>query len=307
MSASVFLHHYPASLFSEKVRLMLGYLDVPWQSVEISSIMPRPLLMPLTGGYRKTPTLQIGANIYCDTSVITTGLVRLSGNETLQAPGFPAQRLAQWADSTLFRTTVALNFRPEAVGAFMSQLAPEEVAAFQADRAELAGDSPMISLPAEAAINTFHVYLRQLDQSLGDSFLFGLTPSVADFAVYHCLWFVDQNAANAPLLDQYPVVRQWMSRMAAFGHGRVSESSAEAALAHAAESVPAVPDVRPISLEGVTIGDAVTVTPTDYGKVPVAGILVAASAEEIVIERQDEQVGSVMTHFPTVEFQISAA
>jgi glutathione S-transferase len=307
MPANVFLHHYPASLFSEKIRLMLGYLDVPWQSVEISSIMPRPLLMPLTGGYRKTPTLQIGANVFCDTSVITTGLVRLTGNESLLAPGFPAQRVAQWADSTLFRTTVALNFRPEAVGAFMSQLKPDEIAAFQADRAELAGDSPMISLPTEAAINSFYAYLRQLDETLSDSFLFGDAPSVADFAVYHCLWFVDQNAANAPLLDQYPVVRQWMERMASSGHGRVSESSAEAALAHAAESTPTVPDVRSIALEGVVVGDRVLVTPTDYGKVPVAGILVAASADEIVIERQDDQVGQVMTHFPTVEFQISAA
>ena len=61
-SNRVYLHHYPASPFSEKIRLLLGYLNVSWYSVEISSIMPRPLLMPLTGGYRKTPTLQIGAN-----------------------------------------------------------------------------------------------------------------------------------------------------------------------------------------------------------------------------------------------------
>ena len=139
MSANVYLHHYPPSLFSEKIRLMLGYLGVPWRSVEITSIMPRPLLMPLTGGYRKTPTLQIGANVYCDTAVITAVLVRLTGNRSLYAPGFVAERVAEWADSTLFRTTVALNFRPEAIGGFMSRLSPEEVAAFQADRAELSG------------------------------------------------------------------------------------------------------------------------------------------------------------------------
>ena len=32
--------------------------------------MPKPDLMPLTGGYRKTPVLQIGADIYCDTQLI---------------------------------------------------------------------------------------------------------------------------------------------------------------------------------------------------------------------------------------------
>jgi hypothetical protein len=27
---------------------------------------PRPLLDPLTGGYRRVPVLQVGADIYCD-------------------------------------------------------------------------------------------------------------------------------------------------------------------------------------------------------------------------------------------------
>ena len=58
------LHHYPPSLFSEKIRTLLGYLDIKWQSVIIPPIMPRPHLMPLSGGYRKTPIMQVGANIF---------------------------------------------------------------------------------------------------------------------------------------------------------------------------------------------------------------------------------------------------
>ena len=285
---------------------MLGYLGVSWQSVEISSIMPRPLLMPLTGGYRKTPTLQIGANVYCDTSVITSALIRHSEDETLFAPGFVAKRVAEWADSTLFRITVALNFRPEAIGAFMSQLSPDEVAAFQADRAELVGDTPMVSLSPDAAINAFNVYLVQLDQSLGDAFLFGSNPSIADFSVYHCLWFVDQNSMNSAFLDVHANVRSWMSRMAAFGHGAVTDASAEQALAHACAMEPVLPDLETIKLQGVGLGASVAVMPTDYGKIPVIGILVAASADEIVIERADDQAGRIMTHFPNAGFQISA-
>jgi glutathione S-transferase len=306
MSANVYLHHYPPSLFSEKIRLMLGYLGVPWRSVEITSIMPRPLLMPLTGGYRKTPTLQIGANVYCDTAVITAGLVRHTGNRSLYAPGFVAERVAEWADSTLFRTTVALNFRPEAIGAFMSRLSPEEVAAFQADRAELSGDAPMVSVPPDAAINAFNAYLIRLDESLSRKFLFADEPSVADFAVYHCLWFVAQNSVNASLLEPYGAVADWMARMAAFGHGDVSEATAEEALAHALESTPVAPELAEMTLQGVAIGSEVTVTPTDYGKVPVAGRLVAASSAEIVLKRSAEQAGEVMTHFPNIGFQVSA-
>ena len=36
----VILHHYPPSLFSEKIRLLLGYCGVPWRSVIIPPIMP---------------------------------------------------------------------------------------------------------------------------------------------------------------------------------------------------------------------------------------------------------------------------
>ncbi len=305
MDANIYLHNYPASLFSEKIRLMLGSLGAPWHSVEISSIMPRPLLMPLTGGYRKTPTLQIGANIYCDTAVITTALVRHTGNNTLYAHGFVANRVAEWADSTLFRITVSINFRPEAIGAFMGQLSAEEVAAFQADRAELVGDAPLVSVPPTAAMSALGSYLAQLERSLTTPFLFGDAPCIADFSVYHCLWFVD-NPVNAELIDPYSKVRDWMSSMAGFGHGDVTQSNAEDALGHAKACEPVAPEIEPIVLAGVSVGDAVTVTPTDYGKVPVAGRLIAASAEEIVLERDDPEVGRVMTHFPNIGFDISA-
>ncbi len=64
---NIYLHHYPASPFSEKIRALLGVLDLEWYSVETSIIMPRPLLMPLSGGYRRIPVAQIGADVYCVT------------------------------------------------------------------------------------------------------------------------------------------------------------------------------------------------------------------------------------------------
>jgi hypothetical protein len=64
------LHHFEASPFSEKIRLALGFKKLGWNSVVTSRIMPRPDLMPMTGGYRRTPTMQIGADIYCDTQII---------------------------------------------------------------------------------------------------------------------------------------------------------------------------------------------------------------------------------------------
>ena len=310
MTPQIFLHHYPASLFSEKIRVLLGYLDLPWHSVEISSTMPRPLLMPLSGGYRKTPTLQIGANVYCDTAVIAAGLARHSGNQSLFQEGFVANRVAEWADSTLFRTTVALNFRPEAIGAFMGQLSEEEVARFQADRAELAGDAPIVSLPPSAAIATFASLLTQLESSLGADFLFGDTPSIADFSVYHCLWFVQNNPVNASMITPFAAVSAWLERMRAFGHGAQEDSDAELALAHAKQCDPVAPELGESRALGdvlPAIGTKVSVTPTDYGQIPVAGVLVAAGADELVIKRNDPQAGDLMNHFPVIGFDTQSS
>ena len=57
----IILHHFDQSLFSEKIRVIFGFKRLTWTSVRISRIMPRPNLMPLTGGYRRTPVMQIGA------------------------------------------------------------------------------------------------------------------------------------------------------------------------------------------------------------------------------------------------------
>ena len=64
------LHHYAMSPFSEKIRLIMGFKRLAWRAVEIPTVMPKPDVVALTGGYRKTPVLQISADIYCDTALI---------------------------------------------------------------------------------------------------------------------------------------------------------------------------------------------------------------------------------------------
>jgi glutathione S-transferase len=300
----IYLHHYPASLFSEKIRVLLGYLGLTWHSVLIPSIMPRPFLMPLSGGYRKTPVLQIGANVYCDTRVIARGLARYCGNSELYAQGFAGNRVADWADTHLFQVTVALNFSPRAVTAMMGSFDPAEAAAFQKDRAELTQGAAIVSFPAPAAEAFLRSYLDELDGSVGDGFLFGPRPCIADFSVYHCLWFVASNRVNAPLLDEYRNVRRWMDRIAGFGHGRVEESAGEAALTAARAVAPRLPGLANALPAGLSLGQEVDVVPVDYGRVPVRGRLVAHATDEIVIERDSAETGPLMVHFPVVGFEV---
>lgn len=304
---TIYLHHYPASLFSEKVRLLLGYLEQPWRSVIIPSIMPRPLLMPLTGGYRKTPVLQIDANVYCDTKVIALALARHAGDDTLYAHGFNAHRVADWADTALFQITVALNFSPAAIAAMMGNIPPAEAAAFQKDRAELSKGASIVSFSPEAAAAYLNHHLNELEAALdGDGFLFGPAPCIADFSLYHCLWFLDNNPVNRSRLDPYGNVRAWMLRMAAFGHGTVEDASGEDALACARGAEPVVPDLGGQWPEGFSAGQTVDVTPVDYGLIPVRGELAAWSPAEVVIRRESAESGPVLVHFPSPGFEVRA-
>jgi len=305
--ADLILHHYAGSLFSEKIRLLFGYLGLPWKSVEIASIMPRPELMPLTGGYRRTPVMQEGADIYCDTRVIAERLAEIAGHSAI-CRGFAQNRIAEWADSQLFRIVVAVTFQPRALTTMMSRLSDTEISAFQKDRAELAKGAPITTFSPSAAEGHLHTYLDELDASINGPFLFGNAPCIADFSIYHNLWLVQYNPAVAPLLDGRINVTDWRRRMAAFGHGRFQTMSRADALAvgRAATPRPGAGETNGLP-PGLALGDTATVTPTDYGMIPVKGKLVSCSTREVAIERTDPEAGTVVVHFPRIGFVVDKA
>src|ERR1700729_3493180 len=112
--SELILHHYAMSPFSEKIRLIMGFKRLAWRGVSIPNVMPKPDVIALTGGYRKTPILQIGADIYCDTSLIAEVVEAMAPSPTLypKAAAAASRTLAQWADSTLFWTAVAYTLQP---------------------------------------------------------------------------------------------------------------------------------------------------------------------------------------------------
>jgi glutathione S-transferase len=305
--AELILHHYAGSLFSEKIRLLFGHLGLSWRSVEIAPIMPRPELMPLTGGYRRTPVMQEGADVWCDTRVIAERLAEIAGKPGL-CRGFTANRVAEWADSQLFRVAVAVTFQPRALMATMSRLSETEIAAFQKDRAELAKGAPITTFSPGAAEAHLTAYLAELETSLEAPFLFGAEPSIADFSVYHCLWLVANNSVVAPLLDGRPRVDGWRRRMAAFGHGTHTPMARAEALEAGRRAKPAAQRGETDGLPpGVALGDTVTVTPTDYGLIPVHGVLVSCSHRVVSVARTDPQAGDVVVHFPRIGFAVEKA
>lgn len=312
----LYLHHYPASLFSEKVRSLLGYLELPWNSVLINNIMPRPNLMELSGGYRKTPIMQDGANVFCDTKMICVHLAARAGNTSVYKPGFAATRFAEWSDSTLFRTVVALCFAPKAVAVVAEQLGAADMTAFVEDRARLTDGAAMTTLTPELAEASFLHYLRELEDSLARTsaqpFLFGSSPSIADFSLYHGLWFAAQNPVVSSLFDGFDHVKRYMEPFIAWGQVEGVASTSEAALARGSEAEPelfAYGEYLPFagSEGGIKIGDQVAVVPDDYGKIPVVGELLHLSDLTIVVRRADPVAGAINAYFPRTGFDISLA
>ena len=309
MSALI-LHHYPTSPFAEKVRLVFGYKKLDWQSVTIPMVMPKPDLMPLTGGYRRTPVLQIGADIYCDTSLICNMLEQHQPSPSLfgsHAKGL-VNSLAQWADNIVFPTAMGYNFQPAGAAHVFANTDPDVVKVFAQDRQAMRGGASR--MPAADATGAYKNYLRRISSMLeSQDFLLGNQPTLADFSAFHSVWFTVVKVPNlAGILDALPAVKSWVARMQAFGHGSMSEMSAADALKVASNATPLDVSKEVFQDEhGIALGTQVVVQAESFGTEPTQGELVAASRTRYSLRRSDPRAGTVHVHFPRNGFILKRA
>jgi glutathione S-transferase len=256
--------------------------------------MPKPDLTALTGGYRLTPVLQIGADIYCDTKVIARRLERERPEPTLYPPGTAAleRAVSLWGEGTF----LPLVFVGLASGAFPQDFIDDRTkmipGGFDPEQARTLVPSRLDHIRA-----TVDLLERQLSD--GRRFVLGNACSLADFSVWHPLWAIRRNPAGSGLLDPYHHVQAWCDRLDAFGHGTVDEMGSDEALRIARDSRPATEQAEdPGDMSGRRVGDRVRVFPDAYGRDPVVGELVFADAHQIAIRRRDERAGEVVVHFP---------
>lgn len=315
MPTELILHHYPTSPFSEKIRLILGHKKLAWKSVQIPSIMPKPDVLALTGGYRKTPVLQVGADIYCDSALICDVLEHVQPEPAL----YPAHLkgvsriLAQWADSTLFWAAMAYNLQPRGAAQMFAQAPPDVAKAFGEDRKAMAVNMTRLR-PADAT-SAYRSYLRRIAHMAEEhDFLFGMEPCVADFAAYHPLWFTRTRVpVLADILNITPAVTEWMDRMQEIGHGLPEKFSSGDAIevASKAEPRPAGGNLLIDSAfqddHGIALGSRVTVTAESFGPEPTEGELVAATRTHYSLRREDPRAGTVHVHFPRIGYALKKA
>ena len=311
MAPELILHHYDFSCFSEKVRLVLGMKGLRWRSVSIPSTLPKPDYLPLTGGYRRAPALQIGADVFCDSVRIVEELEERFPEPSIYPGPDPRQQrafaavLQRWTDSTLLRTTI--NY----ISCLHSD-APRFTPEFLADRAALFGKSA-VGLKGRATTMKYLTQLRPQLEWIGDMlsdgrrYILGDAMSLADCAVYHALWIMDQLAyQRVPSIPQ--PIRGWMDRIAARGQGFSSPMTALEALdvAAAADPLPAAPSQV---LEGdPEVGTEVLITPTDTGRAnPSFGVLSYVGSTRAGLLHRNDRTGAVAVHFPRFGYEIRPA
>ena len=303
-SSDIILHHFDPSPFSEKIRIVFGYKKIAWKSCLIARIMPRPDLMPLTGGYRRTPVMQIGADIFCDTQIIMRELEKRFPQPTLFPDGNNGVpwALGMWTDRPWFQSTVALVFGS------LGDKVPQD---FIDDRSKLRGAK--FDIAAMAAVipqmrDQFRANADWIEAQLsgGKQFLLGEF-SLADINAYMNVWYARQSLPGIDgILKPLPLISAWEKRIQAFGHGARSEISSVEALEIGTRSTPqakTAPD--PHDPNGRKPGDVVSVHSDDAWKTDIRGEIVSLSAQHISIRRKDERAGEIVLHFPRTGFTIS--
>ena len=307
--SEIILHHYELSTFSEKIRAAFGMKKLAWRSVDTPPAPPRPLLAPLTGGYRRIPVMQVGADIYCDTNIILPALERLHPAPTFYPAGSEGvvRGLSFAWERTMWVPTIGV------LSHFIGDMFPPEFIkdrkegylGFDMSKAAMAPDLP-------AHLQIVHAQYGWLKAALADGrkFIFGDAPSALDLTCYQTTFLLRKNCpAEVDALAGLAPLAGWCARIAAFGHGAAQPMSAEDAFAVARNAAPApVTHLSPNGdPTGLRVGQKVVVTPDDNARVPVTGALVAASDSEIVIHRRDPDAGDIHIHFPRLGFDVVAA
>jgi glutathione S-transferase len=297
------LHHYELSPYAEKIRLALGRKGLAWRSVETPMVMPKPDHLELTGGYRRVPVLQLGADIYCDTHCIARALERLAPDPPLAPPGLETQvhAVSRWAETTFMMAILALFgiggvFPDEFVEDRRKTMVPPGM---DLDRTSMILPTKLVQIRAN---------LDRQEGMLADGrrFLFGAEPTLADLSAFHPLLALGMHERTAALLKPLARVPAWMERVRAIGHGQRTDLSAADAIAIARDATPAPFAGEPVVPDGMKLGDPVVVLADEYGSGVVAGRLAASDLHEIAVRRQTERAGEVVVHFPREEYAVVA-
>ena len=306
MTDTIILHHYENSPYAEKIRLMFGFTNTRWHSLLSPVYPPRPNVDPLTGGYRRIPVAQIGADIFCDTALIAQEVATVTGCAALDPASAEGEALALMKQAEVEAFFAAVGAVPplRLLGTMLRSFGPIGTYRFAKDRSSLLRGGTRRPPAAAKAAGILQSLLDALEARLAEyPWVGGDAPTVADFACYHPLWL--HVSCNRKPLAAGANVQRWYKAVEELGHGQRKEiTQAEAFdVARSAE-----PRALPTSTEHglLQIGQVVQVAPMDYGVVPVTGSLAAVTETRIIVARQSSEFGTLHVHFPRAGYSLAA-
>ncbi len=140
----------------------------------------------------------------------------------------------------------------------------------------------------------------------GRAYVLGKQPGWCDILAWFPIWMCRGNIADADeLIGDLPAVLSWEARMATIGYGAPTPLDAKKALAIASSNTSvSEPLIEQAALPALAVGTQVTVTPDDYGAVPVAGELLRLTQYDVAITRSDPKTGDVVVHFPRIGYRV---
>lgn len=308
--SELILHHYDEAPFAHKIRLVFGIKSLAWRSVVQPSAMPKPDLIPLTGGYRRTPVFQIGADVYCDTQIIAALLERLHPEPSIFPDGNPGlgMALGSWANGPYVVTSVAIYMGAD--DPFAGSL--DLPAHFHEDRKKMwqkQFDTDSLGPHLNAYRSQLDAHTDFIVQQLADGrpFLTGKDPGWVDIHAMWDPWFLYRFAPSEAerAYGRFPQIPAWLERLDAVGQGDRREMPPGEALDIARDCDPLPPTgIAAHDPIGITAGAAVRISPSDYAEANVTGELVGTTVSTMTIRRSDPRVGEVAVHFPKIGYTV---
>ena len=277
----IILHQYDISPFSQKAQKMLALKGLSWTSVEMPMIAPKPDVEALTGGYRGTPVLQMGADVFVDNWMIARALDDA-------APGAPAiNARGPLSDGALYAWGERL-FTPllhSALAAYQSQWDAD----FLADRKRVFPDVDFDTLavgdPDRHSQVRAYLGAVEAELALRGDYLGGEHADSWDIHVWGMVWMIHSALPDlVPIVEGYSGVVAWYERMVALGTG--ARTDAEIAFAwealNAAEprALPATPADEPLK---AWLGQSVQVSAGSADRGGAWGRLLAIDHEQVVL------------------------
>jgi len=302
----IVLHHYETSPFAEMVRVALGLKGLRWRSVIIPNMMPKPDLVELTGGYARTPVLQIDADIYCDTAAILDALERHQPQPSFYpAPlGDLHRMVAGWTGAGQFGAHVGAamrNIPADVLGPGFAEDRKRRFVGFDFNK------MPLVAPHLETQVTVAADWLESVLKD-GRAFIGGDAPGHGDLGLYMNLWFLVVMPFAKPFADGIfarPALMAWFERVRAIGHGDAVPTGAQEAIEIAKACAPA--DISGPVEAGQSVGQMVRIQTENSGDDPVEGTLLSCGSQGIVIRRESAKAGPLNVHFPRLGQIVLAA